>query len=1739
MNKKVNLLLTVISGLLFNHHTSALAQSIKIDGTTATIVNKDGQQITIDGTSLSRDGQNLFHSFQEFGLNQDQIATFLTNPNIQNILTRVTGGNVSQLNGLMKVIGGNSNLFFINPAGIVFGNNFSLNVPADFTATTATGIGFGAETFSALHPNNYDNLLGNPSSFIFNQDNIGSIVNKGDLSLQTGQNLTLIGGNVINTGKITTPSGNILIKAVEGTSRIKITPEGSLLSLEIDLSQDEQGNLLGFTPQDLPTLLTGEKVTINNTEIPAGQGNAIVNNSLNADGMERGGNITVLGKNVGLLGGNISAQGETGGNVKLGGDGQGKGDLPTSAVTVMDKDSVINVDGSQQGGTVVLWSQENTQFQGEIFARNGGKVETSSALHLSVLGSVLAGEWLLDPSNIVITRTEDGNMGGDFDGDNPNLFQATTDNSVVDATQIENSLNEGVSVTITTASEALAEGNITVETDIDVTQGGDVTPTLSLIADNDIIFKNNFLGGGALNIDLTAEGNIEGTDLEISSNGGSINIISGGNIDIDNVDSSSLLSGGNGGNINIKTGGNIMITSLTTSSNDPINNNGGNLSINSGGNVALGGIFTGGAISSGDATITGSNILIIGAVADLPAIPTDGSAPNPTEGAGNIAITGDNTIVLSSLFGKSLTVSGNLALVSLKDNPQLAPFLPEDGLNVVAIIDGKIITSGNQFISGNLFLGNDFAFQGNNLNFNEVNSANINIPVNPNDTTETAINKVFGVLPTLPTQTNANPRNLLLNSAGLINFNGDIGRQNPLNTLTVADSQKVNVGNDLISVNDILINAPLALSGNILIDSQQGSITVTGLTTVETGSNITLSATEDLTLNDIEVIPNPEDMTGVNNNVTASQPTQQNFDSFGVTSSNDAQQLADAIVGEGVNVTEAKFTGGENSAGSFSGGNNVGLGINTGIVISTGNVNDAVGANTESGKTTSNLTPGDVDLGGLVSEGATQNASVLEITFETEGGNLFVNYIFASEEYNEFVNSTFNDVFGFFINGRNVAVVPNTNQPIAVNTINNGNPSGVNATNPQLFNDNTINPETGLSPFNLEFDGFTNTLTAQTGNLAPGSYTIKFAIADVGDSILDSAVFIQGNSFGNTPTIGSTLDAIATINLQSRQGSVITNNLNLSGVKGADLYINAGNNVLVNTINARGSDGRGGIVDIRAGNLFQATGVLPQSNVSISTVGTESGDLVKIQYSGLTDDNLPVPFQVTGDDIINGTKGNIETSRLNILDEVFPFTSIQENVSIISQFPSVETPIDPIEELLAEGKIFPNPTDNESAFNPNLDPNATYTPNLAVTTVEGAQKILQDLARETGVKSSFIHVTFSPANYNPATADDDLARREALKTQEFEAVGVDTPDIDTFLRPDSAPNDRLDILIITPDGDPLRVVVPVSREEVVTTGRSLWANVSNAFDLNNDYLSDAQKLYSWLVEPLEELLTAQEIENLVYLLPTDIRFIPLASLYDGRSDQFLVEKYSTGLSPSINLNDNRYRSIKNRNLLAMGASQFADAEVVPLPAAGVELPTVQTVWQNNPNVSKSDSSDFTLDNIRGNLNQSYGIVHFATHGEFNPDDLSQSYIQLYDSRLNINELRNLNLGSFDVDLLVLSACNTAFGNELAELGFAGLAVQAGVRSALGSVWQVSDTGTLALMTEFYQQLQNQTIKAEALRQAQLSMLKGDTVKSTNGEVINTPSKEISLTDLPEVSRQGEDFSHPFYWAPFTMIGNPW
>jgi len=225
----------------------------------STTVTPSGDRLNITGGQTSRDGGNLFHTFQQFGLSEGQVANFISTPAIRNILGRVVGDNPSIINGLIQVSGGNSNLFLINPSGIIFGPNASLHLPGAFTATTATNIGFDSGLLNVAGANDYSSLIGTPNTFYFNLSQPGSILNAGNLAVMPGQSITLIGGTVVSTGSFNAPQGNIIVAAVPGNNAVRISQEGHLLSLEIGvgdgglLAQNGQLSL----PLSLPQLLAG------------------------------------------------------------------------------------------------------------------------------------------------------------------------------------------------------------------------------------------------------------------------------------------------------------------------------------------------------------------------------------------------------------------------------------------------------------------------------------------------------------------------------------------------------------------------------------------------------------------------------------------------------------------------------------------------------------------------------------------------------------------------------------------------------------------------------------------------------------------------------------------------------------------------------------------------------------------------------------------------------------------------------------------------------------------------------------------------------------------------------------------------------------------------------------------------------------------------------------------------------------------------------------------------------------------------------------------------------------------------------------------------------------------------------------------------------------------------------------------------------------------------------------------
>jgi len=360
--------------------------------------------------------------------------------------------------------------------------------------------------------------------------------------------------------------------------------------------------------------------------------------------------------------------------------------------------------------------------------------------------------------------------------------------------------------------------------------------------------------------------------------------------------------------------------------------------------------------------------------------------------------------------------------------------------------------------------------------------------------------------------------------------------------------------------------------------------------------------------------------------------------------------------------------------------------------------------------------------------------------------------------------------------------------------------------------------------------------------------------------------------------------------------------------------------------------------------------------------------------------------------------------------------------------------------------------------------------------------------------------------------------------------------------------ERLGIVLVTPDGQPIYKSLPnVGRDKLLEEVQTFLIEVTNPRrTFTTSYLPSSQQLYKWIIGPIESELQKRGIDTLIFALDSGLRSLPVAALHDGQ--QFLVEKYALGMTLNLNLMDSNYTRIQNSQVLAMGASTFKDQN--PLPAVPLELSTiVGGQSSDSPNQANTNAQAglwmgrqfinerFTPENLRvQRAANGYQIIHLATHGEFKPGPLGNSYIEFGNGKLSLDKITQLQLNKPPLELLVLSACKTAVGDQNAQFGFAGMAVQSGVKTVVASLWYVSDQGTLALMSEFYKQLKTAPIKAEALRQAQIAMIRGE-VTVEGGQLRSTRGS----VQLPPVLLRGRNvkLSHPYYWAAFTMIGSPW
>ena len=318
--------------------------------------------------------------------------------------------------------------------------------------------------------------------------------------------------------------------------------------------------------------------------------------------------------------------------------------------------------------------------------------------------------------------------------------------------------------------------------------------------------------------------------------------------------------------------------------------------------------------------------------------------------------------------------------------------------------------------------------------------------------------------------------------------------------------------------------------------------------------------------------------------------------------------------------------------------------------------------------------------------------------------------------------------------------------------------------------------------------------------------------------------------------------------------------------------------------------------------------------------------------------------------------------------------------------------------------------------------------------------------------------------------------------------------------------DRLEVILKLPQQPKLHhYATSVPQSKVEDTLEQLRQNLEKPYTAP-EAKSLSQQVYNWLIQPAEADLVQSRVETLVFVLDGSLRNIPMAALYDG--EQYLVQKYSVALTPGLQLLNPKPLAQVRLKALAAGLTE-ARLGFSALANVALELNQIKSEVPSVVLLNKQFTSTTLQKEIKS---LPFPVVHLATHGQFSSKP-EETFILAWDKPINVNDLSNI-LQLRDqsrlnaIELLVLSACQTAVGDKRAALGLAGIAMRSGARSTLASLWNLDDESGALLLSQFYRELAKSPVtKAEAVRRAQLALLKNPI------------------------------YRHPVYWAPYVLVGN--
>jgi CHAT domain-containing protein len=322
-------------------------------------------------------------------------------------------------------------------------------------------------------------------------------------------------------------------------------------------------------------------------------------------------------------------------------------------------------------------------------------------------------------------------------------------------------------------------------------------------------------------------------------------------------------------------------------------------------------------------------------------------------------------------------------------------------------------------------------------------------------------------------------------------------------------------------------------------------------------------------------------------------------------------------------------------------------------------------------------------------------------------------------------------------------------------------------------------------------------------------------------------------------------------------------------------------------------------------------------------------------------------------------------------------------------------------------------------------------------------------------------------------------------------------------------------------------------------------------DPQSDPLSQAQLLYHCLIAPLDDELSRAGASTLLISLDDTLRYLPFAALHDGT--RYLCERYRIVVYTAAARRHLATPPGSSWKVAGLGVSEASGSGFRPLPGVRGELDSIireeGTVDQTGvfPGVVHLDNR-FTSSQLRADLNAGYPVVHIASHFKFQPGSKTDSFLLLGDGqRLSFDDFQIEEFRFSSVDLLTLSACETAFGGRDAHgreiESFGVLAQQLGAKAVLATLWQVEDMSTAEFMANFYRYRQKGLSKIEALQEAQLAFIRepGGPLAAQNRAVQDrgaVPVGPIAGRQIPPAGPPySHPYSHPYYWAPFILMGN--